>query len=93
MLSLACLPAAGMPNVITLFFVILLAIICLGFSLSAKTAEQIEKTVRSVAENILSESSFKILNTKTGELFDVADKSSGHPADLKIESPCNEWKY
>ena len=73
--------------------IVLLATICLAFSLSAQTTEQIEKTVRSVADNILGESSFKILNKETGELFDVAGKSSGDPAILIIESPYNEWKY
>ena len=73
--------------------IISLTVIYIAVQLAAQTPAQIEKTVRSVADNILSGSSFKILNKKTGESFDVADKSSGDPADLIIESPYNEWKY
>ncbi len=61
--------------------------------LHAQTPDQVEKTIRSVADNIIHQASFKIVNTRTGERFDVADESSGNVSDLKIESPYNEWKY
>ncbi len=52
----------------------------------------VEKTLRKVADKILADTSFKLINTKTGETY---DDSTNIPvsADIKPESGYNDWKY
>ncbi len=45
-----------------------------------------------VADNIMENTSFKIINKASGELFE-SSKSLKVSSDYRIESPYNEWKY
>lgn len=55
-------------------------------------SQDIEWVIRNVAGNIIRQSTFRILNTKTGETFDHS-KNLPVEAGYKIESPYNEWRY
>lgn len=55
-------------------------------------AQQKYNEVYRVADHIIDNTSFKIINKQTGELFDNTKKLP-FSADYKVESPYNEWKY
>jgi len=54
--------------------------------------QSVEKIIRSVADNIVENSTFQIVDRKTGETF---TNSENLPTDKKyrVESPYNAWKY
>ena len=54
--------------------------------------QNIERTLRNVAGNIIQNTTFKIVNIKTG---DKSDDSSQLPVETgyRVDSPYNEWKY
>jgi unsaturated rhamnogalacturonyl hydrolase len=51
-----------------------------------------EEMVRRVADNIIKTTSFKFVNTKTGEKFD-STKGLAPSGDVKAESKYNRWMY
>lgn len=51
-----------------------------------------EEIVRRVADNIIKKTSFKFVNTKTGEKFE-STKGLAPSADIKAESTYNRWMY
>lgn len=57
-----------------------------------KPVLNVERVLRNVADNIMQNTSFKIINTKTGKKY---NKSDDIPIEsgFKVESPYNEWKY
>jgi hypothetical protein len=61
-------------------------------SISQEPAD-IERVVRNIADRILDHSTYRIINEKTGETFEVASEASGKVSDLELESPYNDWKY
>lgn len=72
-------------------------LLCFNGNLSAQNVhpnpkQNIERTLRNVAGNIIQNTTFKIVNTKTGDKF---DDSSQLPVETgyKVDSPYNEWKY
>lgn len=78
------------------YFLIIVALL-LNFNLSAqrsqpKPQQDIERLLRNVAENIIENSTFKIINKKTGETFDNSKNLPISP-DYQIESPYNQWRY
>jgi rhamnogalacturonyl hydrolase YesR len=82
-----------MKNSIKFFGLFLL--ILMGTTLKAQDRTEIqsvEKTVKSVADNIIENTTFQIIDRKTGETF---INSENLPTDKKyrVESPYNEWRY
>jgi len=74
--------------------------LCISFfvaGLSAQTVPQtpsqnIERTLRNVAGNIIQHTTFRIVNSKTGETFEDSNRIPVE-AGYKVESPYNEWRY
>lgn len=58
----------------------------------AEKVSKIESTLRTVAENILRKTSFKIINKETRETFDNSDHLPVSN-EYNIESGYNAWKY
>jgi unsaturated rhamnogalacturonyl hydrolase len=54
--------------------------------------EQVEKATRSLAYYIFSHTSYRLLNTKTGETFTESENLPVVP-EIKIQSLLNDWKY
>jgi rhamnogalacturonyl hydrolase YesR len=52
----------------------------------------IERGLRNVAGNIIQNTTFRIINSKTGETFEDSKKLPTE-AGYKVESPYNEWRY
>lgn len=79
-------------------------ILCLSFCilffndfLLAQTTPQcpsqdIERTLRNVAENIMQHTTFRIVHSKTGKTFEKTDQIPVE-AGYRVESSYNEWKY
>ena len=57
-----------------------------------RPSQNIERVLRNVAENIMQNSTFQIVNTKTSETF---KESLNLPieAGYRVQSPQNEWRY
>lgn len=51
-----------------------------------------EQTTRLIADHIIANTSFTVVNTETGEQFAESEKLPVE-ASYKVESPYNEWKY
>lgn len=78
-----------------------LFIVALGFIISMDGFAQqkhpdpkqdIERVLRNVAGNIIQNSTFKIVNTKTNETYQDS-KDLPVDANYRVQSPYNEWKY
>jgi hypothetical protein len=54
---------------------------------------QIEMTVRRIADSILAGTAYRFVDVKTGGTWLTPQQYSGNAADLRIESPYNDWKY
>jgi len=54
--------------------------------------QDMERVLRNVASNIIQHSTFKIVNSKTGETF-TDSKKLPVEASYRVESPYNEWRY
>ena len=54
--------------------------------------QDMERVLRNVAGNIIQHSTFKIVNSKTGETF-TDSKKLPVEASYRVESPYNEWRY
>ena len=55
-------------------------------------SQNIERVLRNVAGNIMQHSTFRIVDSKTGNTFDKTDQLPIQ-AGYKVESPYNEWRY
>lgn len=64
----------------------------MGTSIAQEKVREIEKTVRNVAENIINNTSFKVVNKKTGELFEDS-RDLPLSRDYDVKSSYNEWRY
>ena len=78
------------------YFFITLALL-LSFNLSAqrshpKPQQDMERLLRNVAENIIENSSFRIIDKKTGETFHDSKNLQVNP-NYQVESPYNQWRY
>lgn len=71
------------------FFTLVVSIA--GFCVSAQTS-QTEIVVCSVADNIIENTSFLIVDTKTGKTYPSTAKLEYSP-EIRVESPYNDWKY
>lgn len=74
-----------------------IAIMLAGFNLQAQKKHpdpkmDIERVLRNVAGHIIQNTTFKVIDTETGETFSESDNL---PVDTKyrVESPYNAWKY
>ena len=58
----------------------------------AGPARDIERVLRNVAGNIIENTTYRLVNSKTGEIF---EDSKQLPAEscFHVESPYNEWRY
>mgnify|MGYP000845306261 CR=1 FL=1 len=79
------------------YYFITLALLLLNFNLFAQRSkpsphQDMERVLRNVAENIIQNSSFKLINKKTGETFNSSKNLPINP-DIQIESPYNQWRY
>ncbi|MFW5872532.1 MAG: glycoside hydrolase family 88/105 protein [bacterium] len=84
-----------MKNVIKICLIILGIIFYLNSYGQRKHPEpdqDIERTLRNIASNIIQNTSFKIINPKTGETF-TESKDLSIDIPFRIESSYNEWKY
>jgi len=63
--------------------------VCCGSALAQGNTEEL---VRRVADNVIKNTSFKFVNTKTGEKFD-STKGLAVSGDVKADSKYNKWMY
>ncbi|HEY4290446.1 MAG TPA: glycoside hydrolase family 88 protein [Puia sp.] len=71
--------------------IVLFNLSCFIFQASAQS-ESIESVVQRVADNIVGNTSYQFLDTKTKEVYTSVDKfPSG--ADIKAKSTYNKWEY
>jgi unsaturated rhamnogalacturonyl hydrolase len=59
---------------------------------STDSIQDIERVLRNVAGRIIQNTTFKIVNTKSGKTF-LDSKEIPVESGYKIQSPYNEWKY
>ena len=77
-----------MNNTLKFFFPLFLSILCGNITLAQSNYDKIFK----VADNIIENTSFKIIDTETKKLYDCTE---GLPVskNYRIESPYNMWHY
>lgn len=75
-----------MKKNIILVFLFLAAIFC------GKAQSTAPDVIKSVADNILKNTSFKFVNTQTNETFETT-KNLPYSANIRVESPYNNWHY
>lgn len=71
---------------------ITLLLLAIASSTWAQTQPNTEEIMRKVADNIIQSTSFKFVNTKTGEKFE-STKGKDTTNDVKAESKFNKWMY
>lgn len=69
-----------------------LAAICCSRSVWAEPADAVEPVLRKVADEILKQTTRRLINRTSGERFDVSDHIQPAP-EISIESPFNAWFY
>jgi len=57
-----------------------------------KSSQDIERVLKNVAGNVMQNTSFKIVNAKTGETFSESNRLPVE-AGYRVESPYNQWRY
>ena len=72
-------------------FLLLLLLGC-TIQLLAQTQNNTEEIVRRVADNIIQSTTFKFVNTKTGEKFE-STKGKDTTVNVRAESKFNRWQY
>jgi unsaturated rhamnogalacturonyl hydrolase len=65
---------------------------CLSGLLSAQSRPGPEEVLRKVADNVIQHTSFRLVNSRTGEKYTSA-KGLALSNDIKAESPYNKWEY
>ncbi len=71
-----------------------LALLAISTSVSSfSQSRSAEEIVRSVADNVLANSTFKFVNTKTKETYDNAKSIKNIDSDIRAESIYNQWHY
>lgn len=80
-----------------LFIVLITYLSFVSYDLKAQKnhpdpSQDIERVLRNVAGNIIKNTTFNIINSKTGETFKDSDEIPVE-AGYRVESPYNEWRY
>jgi unsaturated rhamnogalacturonyl hydrolase len=70
----------------------LLLLSCITIAAIAQTPVYTEEVIRRVADNILANTSFKFVNSKTSEKFDSTN-GLAQSGDIKAENRYNKWAY
>lgn len=77
------------------YFVLLFMIIFIDVSAQRNPPnpkQDMERVLRNVADNIIDNSAFRIINSKTDEKY-TNSRNLPIEANFRIESPYNEWRY
>lgn len=61
-------------------------------AISKETRDSVKSVTLKIAENIINNTSFRIIDTSTKELFETTAGLRLSP-EIKIESPYNQWQY
>lgn len=73
-------------------YAMLLCLLTLSGIAGAQTKNEPEEVVRRVADYIIQNTSFKFVNTKTGQKYD-STKGLASSTDIKADSKFNKWMY
>ncbi len=73
-------------------YLLIIAVFVFSICYGKLSAQNDYEVIQKVANNIIENTSYKVVNKKTKELFDDSKNLPLSP-DYKIESPYNQWSY